>query len=193
MSSGPVCCFVSIIKRLLCPVTHLRNQTWQVTFIPRYRWGNVCTANSPPTSWQGDNWDVVVTVNTFCLFPPFLSLAKTEHKAEMEVSTTTKVKVTDFFQRLVCGLLIFFHSHYCFFLHCGCLIHQVTWNGSGYVFFKTLEVYLFLKHPEFIFCYFWIQPTKDESPGCFGTFEPIWSPLLLPKRPGLSSKTKKQN
>uniref|UniRef100_A0A3B4Y5T9 Rhophilin, Rho GTPase binding protein 2 n=1 Tax=Seriola lalandi dorsalis TaxID=1841481 RepID=A0A3B4Y5T9_SERLL len=32
-------------------------------------------------------------------------ISKTEHKAEMEVPATTKVKVSDFFQRLVCGVL----------------------------------------------------------------------------------------
>lgn len=48
----------------------------------------------------------------------FFFLAKTEYRAEMEVPTATKVKVVDFFQRLVCGLLIPFHSHHCccFFL-----------------------------------------------------------------------------
>uniref|UniRef100_A0A4W5JTW3 Uncharacterized protein n=1 Tax=Hucho hucho TaxID=62062 RepID=A0A4W5JTW3_9TELE len=33
-------------------------------------------------------------------------VSKTEHNAEMETPTSTKVKVTDFFRRLVCGLLI---------------------------------------------------------------------------------------
>lgn len=84
----------------------------------RYRWCNVCTVNSLPASLQGNSWNVVVTVNTVewqLCFSPSLSIAKTEHKAEMEVPATTKVKVTDFFQRLVRGLLIFFHSHCCIF------------------------------------------------------------------------------
>ncbi|XP_023285539.1 rhophilin-2 [Seriola lalandi dorsalis] len=56
-------------------------------------------------------------------------ISKTEHKAEMEVPATTKVKVSDFFQRLVCGLLISFHSHCCFFVHVGWCIQQVTADG----------------------------------------------------------------
>lgn len=39
------------------------------------------------------------------MISPFV-IAKTEKKAEMEVPLATKVKVTDLFQRLVCGLLI---------------------------------------------------------------------------------------
>ena len=43
---------------------------------------------------------------------PFVSVAKTEHSAHPELPSNTKVKVKDFFQRLVCGLLTFqFHTH----------------------------------------------------------------------------------
>lgn len=65
--------------------------------------------------------------------PPLFETAKTEHKAEMEVPATTKVKVTDFFQRLVCGLLIFFHSPRGLHFSSGRFIHQVTPNGSDQI------------------------------------------------------------
>lgn len=84
-------------------------------------WSNVDTANTLPSPHQGDRWDVEVTTQHWRVKWPFCFVffsswkAKTEQKAEMAVPTTTKVKVADFFQRLVCGLLIFFHSRWCFF------------------------------------------------------------------------------
>ena len=61
---------------------------------------------------EDDLIDSVVVTNrkiTLFLLPSFPT-AKTEHKSEIEMPMSTKVKVTDFFQRLVCGLLIFFHN-----------------------------------------------------------------------------------
>lgn len=50
-------------------------------------------------------------INLFLLLPFFI--AKTEHKAEMEFPAAAKVKVVDFFQRLVRGLLtIYSHISY---------------------------------------------------------------------------------
>lgn len=76
--------------------------------------------------WQQAPVSIIMMSFVLC----FPSKAKTEHKAEMEVPTTTKVKVADFFQRLVCGLLISFRSHCCsfFFIHAGCLNPQMTGN-----------------------------------------------------------------
>lgn len=107
----------------------------------------------------------------------------------MEVPTATKVKVTDFFQRLVCGLLIFFHSHCCFF-PTWWSVYSSSDMKRLWICVLDLGMCFFLNTQSVFFCYFWIQPTEGDSPGGFGTFEqqPIQSPILFPKPPGLSSK-----
>lgn len=91
--------------------------------------------------------------------PPLFETAKTEHKAEMEVPATTKVKVTDFFQRLVCGLLIFFHSPRGLHSSSGRFIHQVTPNGSDSNS-RCWRCYQFHQLPRaYFFCHFWIKLT----------------------------------
>lgn len=76
--------------------------------------------------------------------------AKTEHKAEMEVPATTKVKVTDFFQRLVCGLLIFFHSHRGLQSGGGCFIHRVT-QKALICLQDVRDDFTFIRYQELIF------------------------------------------
>lgn len=85
---------------------------------------------------------------------PLFETAKTEHKAEMEIPATTKVKVTDFFQRLVCGLLIFFHSpcgyilavvvlfikwHQMALIHCQDVEDLTKFTSTKELFFATFE------------------------------------------------------
>lgn len=67
----------------------------------------------------------------------------------MEVPTTTKVKVTDFFQRLVCGLLIFFHLQ-CF-LHAGWFYSSSNMTWLWICFVDLLSVLVFFNTQSLFF------------------------------------------
>ena len=89
----------------------------------------------------------------------------------MEVPATTKVKVTDFFQRLVCGALTLPLTLVLF--HDGWSVHQVTGSGSGPVVLTPRERFLSLLNPT----------NQDESPGGFDSQSDVLSQSLRDVHP----------